>query len=100
MTPTVPGAGRDRSADCADFLERVAYLLDGELEESDIAEVRAHLRECAPCLHTYDLERTIKALVARSCAESAPAGLRDRVLWRIRAVSVTVTETRRGPAAG
>ena len=95
MTGPVTGRGGDT---CADFLERVAYLLDGELEEADVVEVRAHLDECAPCLHTYDLERTVKALVARSCAESAPDALRTRVLFQIRSVTtITVTETPRSP---
>ena len=42
---------------------------------------RRHLDECAPCLQSYDLQRTVKALVARSCMragarEPAAAGAR------------------------
>jgi mycothiol system anti-sigma-R factor len=70
------------------------FFLDNELDQADCAEIQHHLDECGPCLAKYDLERTVKALVARSCAEHAPEGLRDRVLLRIRQVRVTIsTET-------
>ncbi len=64
---------------CADFLDRIVYLLDNELDDGEIREVRLHLDECAPCLERYDVQRTIKTIVARSCSESAPDDLRQRV---------------------
>jgi len=82
-----------RPEDCADYLQRIVYLIDNELDEADCSEVRRHLEECGPCLHKYDLERTVKAVVARSCSESAPEDLRERVLMRIRAVQVRITES-------
>lgn len=78
--------------DCADYLERIVYLIDNELDEADCSVVRHHLEECAPCLEKYDLERTVKAVVARSCSESAPQGLRERVLVQLRQVQVEITE--------
>jgi mycothiol system anti-sigma-R factor len=77
---------------CAEFLERIVCLLDNELEAGDVDQVRAHLDECAPCLQSYDLQRTVKALVARSCMEHAPESLRQRVRVRIREIQVTYTE--------
>ena len=77
---------------CAAFLERIVYLLDDELDAGDVAEVRAHLDECAPCLQSYDLQATVKALVARSCCETAPDALRERVRVQIRQIQVTYTE--------
>ena len=38
---------------CADFLERIVCLLDDELDGGQVAEVKAHLDECAPCLQSY-----------------------------------------------
>ena len=32
--------------DCADFIERIVYLLDNELDEADCTVVRAHLDGC------------------------------------------------------
>jgi mycothiol system anti-sigma-R factor len=80
------------SDECADFLDQIVYLLDNELDESECAAVRVHLEACHPCLERYDLQRTVKAIVARSCTESAPAELRERVRLRIREVQVRITD--------
>ena len=45
-----------------------------------------------PVPERYDLQRTVKAIVARSCSEAAPEALRERVLVRIREVQVQITE--------
>jgi len=76
------------SDDCAEFLDQIVYLLDNELDAADCAAVRVHLDSCNPCLEKYDLQRTVKALVARSCSEAAPDELRQRVMLRIREVQV------------
>ena len=81
------------ASDCADFLEQIVYLLDNELDEADCSAVRIHLDSCNPCLERYDLQRTVKAIVARSCAESAPRELRQRVMMRIEQVRVEIRET-------
>jgi mycothiol system anti-sigma-R factor len=78
--------------DCVDFLERIMRLIDNELEEGDCTVVREHLDTCSPCLERYDLQRTVKMLVARSCAETAPTELRERIRVRIQAVQVQITE--------
>ncbi len=79
--------------DCADFLERIVYLLDNELDETECALVRMHLEECSPCLETYDLQRTVKQVVARSCSEKAPDALKERVRVRIREIQVRIQES-------
>jgi mycothiol system anti-sigma-R factor len=79
--------------ECADFLERIVYLLDNELDEAECALVRLHLDECHPCLETYDLQRTVKQVVARSCSEVAPDALRERVRVQIREIQVRITES-------
>ena len=49
-------------------------------------------------LYTHSLadaqeaERTVKTLVARSCSEVAPDGLRQRVMFSIRQVQVQIIE--------
>jgi mycothiol system anti-sigma-R factor len=78
--------------ECADFLERIMRLIDNELEAGDCAVVRAHIDTCNPCLERYDLQRTVKAIVARSCSETAPSELRDRVRIRIQEIQVQITE--------
>jgi mycothiol system anti-sigma-R factor len=85
-------ANEASASDCADFLEQIVYLLDNELDAADCAVVRAHLDSCNPCLEKYDLQRTVKTIVARSCSEPAPAELRERVRLRIREVQVRITD--------
>ena len=81
------------ASECADFLEQIVYFLDNELDTADCAAVRVHLDTCNPCLEKYDLQRTVKAVVARSCSESAPADLRARVMMRVREVQIRLSET-------
>ena len=78
--------------DCAEALERLEFFIDHELAQADFEQIKRHLEDCAPCLEIHDLERAVKALVARSCTEHAPETLRQRVLVRIREVHVTITE--------
>ncbi len=89
-----PPGPLDHDADlhCADVLDRMAFFIDNELAEADIAQIAEHIDACAPCLEGYDVERLMKALVARSCAEHAPAALRNRVMMQIRQVQITITE--------
>ncbi|MBB3040785.1 mycothiol system anti-sigma-R factor [Nocardioides sp. LMS-CY] len=88
--PSLPG--EPSAGDCADFLERIVYFIDNELDEADCSEVRLHLDSCNPCLEKYDLQRTVKTVVARSCTEIAPDQLRQRVLLKIREVQVQLRE--------
>ena len=78
--------GDPHHEDCAQVLARMFFFIDNELEQADSSQIQQHLDDCGPCLEKYDLERTVKALVQRSCSEHAPDALRERVLLRIRAV--------------
>lgn len=80
-------AAQEAIAQCADFLQGIVYLLDNELNDSDVSAVRTHLDSCNPCFETYDLQRRVKELVARSCAETAPAELRLKITMLCREVS-------------
>lgn len=80
------------SGECADYLERIVYFLDNELDEADCSAVRRHLDACNPCLEKYDLQRTVKSVIARSCSEAAPDELRERVRMRIREVQIRITD--------
>ncbi|CAN5409303.1 hypothetical protein BH11ACT8_BH11ACT8_08070 [soil metagenome] len=85
--------GADPSAaDCVNYLERIVYFLDNELDDADCEAVRVHLDTCNPCLVKYDLQRTVKSVVARSCSEKAPDDLRARVRVQIREVQVRISE--------
>ena len=82
------------ATDCSAVRGRVFFFLDNELDQADCAVVEMHLRECGPCLERHDLQKAVKQLVQRSCSESAPESLRDRVRLQLREVSVQITEGR------
>ena len=78
---------------CEEVLARLVFFVDNELDDADCATIQQHLDDCAPCLADYDVERSVKALVARSCCETAPEELRERVRVSIRQVHVTEDAT-------
>ena len=84
--------GKPHDMDCSEVLERIFVFIDNELPNADSFEIQHHLEECGPCLQKYDLERTVKLLVQRSCSEHAPETLRDKVLLRIRQVQVEIQD--------
>ena len=98
---SIPGSGptssgdHDHHTDCSAVLGRVFFFLDNELDQADCSQIQQHLDECGPCLARYDLERTVKTLVARSCSEKAPEGLRQRVMVSIQQVQVQIGRTDR-----
>jgi mycothiol system anti-sigma-R factor len=80
--------GDPGDVDCGKVLDQVYEYLDGELGPNDLAHIREHLLDCGPCLQQYDLDEALKALVRRSCRESAPADLRERILVKITEVRI------------
>jgi mycothiol system anti-sigma-R factor len=78
--------GHPHENDCASVLEHVYEYIDHEMADDDLATVKQHLDECSPCLAEYGLEQAVKALVHRSCCETAPEELRAKVLSKIRQV--------------
>ncbi|MGH3472802.1 MAG: mycothiol system anti-sigma-R factor [Nocardioidaceae bacterium] len=83
---------RQYDSDCSEVLDRVYFFIDNELDEATSHEIQAHLEECGPCLREVDLERLVKALIARSCSEKAPAELRQRVMFSIRQVQIELRQ--------
>ena len=86
--------GKHHDVDCNEILDRVYVFIDHELDNASSEQIQSHLDECGPCLREVDLERLVKALVARSCHERAPVELRQRVRFSIRQVQI---EINRGP---
>ncbi|SEH03762.1 mycothiol system anti-sigma-R factor [Nonomuraea solani] len=76
--------GNPHDTDCREVLDMVYAYLDGELTENHVVDIRVHLDECSPCLKEYDLDKAVKALVAKHCGcDPIPADLRSKVLARI-----------------
>jgi mycothiol system anti-sigma-R factor len=75
---------------CETALQNLYLFLDEEIDTASIEDIQTHIDNCSSCLTAYDLERVVKALVSRSCAEKAPEPLRERVLYSIRTVQVHI----------
>lgn len=86
--------GDSNKHNCDEVLERVYVFIDKELDDASCAEIQQHIDDCGPCLQEVDLERVLKALVARSCKEQAPLELRQRVMFSIRQVQVELRQAR------
>jgi mycothiol system anti-sigma-R factor len=80
--------------DCEQALENLYLFIDREIDTASCAEIQTHIDDCTSCLSEYDLERVVKSLVSRSCSETAPDPLREKVLLSIRTVQVQITEHR------
>lgn len=74
--------------DCQKALDNLYVFLDQEIDGASCEEIEQHIAECADCLNEFDLERIVKELVQRSCAEPAPEPLRSKVLLSIRTVQI------------
>jgi len=73
---------------CSEVLSRMYFFIDHELADADSHDIQQHLDDCGPCLREVDVERIVKALIARSCVEHAPVELRQRVMFSIRQVQL------------
>lgn len=75
---------------CTDArMERLYEYLDGALPREDIAEIKAHLDHCPECVQEEEVERVIRTVVRRSCAEIAPETLKATIISRITAFRVS-----------
>lgn len=72
--------GNPHDTDCKSVLDQLYSFIDGEVDEEYHNRIAVHLDECAPCLGEYEVERVVKALVKRSCADG---GCTDEIRSRI-----------------
>jgi len=78
--------------ECSDVLDHINEYMDGEVSSADLASVREHLMACPPCLHQYEVQVALSALVRRCCQQDrAPEALRLRILTQITEVRLHVT---------
>jgi mycothiol system anti-sigma-R factor len=84
--------GDPHDVDCTEVIRQVYLYLDGEIDDSDRAQVRDHLDECGPCLREFGIEQEVKALVARCCgSDAAPDGLKDRLRIKLQEIRIEIT---------
>lgn len=73
----------DCSSECQEALAQLELLLDGELPESRVEQVRQHLTACYPCTDRATFEEQLRAIVRRDCIEHAPDALVARIQTRL-----------------
>jgi anti-sigma factor (TIGR02949 family) len=83
-------------SECEHALTHLYEYLDSEMTADDELRMRAHVAHCSPCLAELSVEELVKQLVRRSCHETAPAGLRERIHTQLTVMvsTTTVVETR------
>jgi mycothiol system anti-sigma-R factor len=66
--------------DCEQILREIYPYLDGELSEPARAEIQGHLDDCLDCLHVYDFQAELRAVISKKCREhTVPPGLLGKV---------------------
>jgi mycothiol system anti-sigma-R factor len=91
FSPADPSAGTNprMKAECAELIDEVWMLLDGECTPEKQQKLQKHLDECPPCLRFFGIEEQFKALIATKCSgDKAPQGLRERLRLEIRRTTI------------
>ena len=76
---------------CTEALTKLFEFLDAEIGEVDGDRIRQHLADCEPCLGEYDFEDHLKKVVRRSCHETAPVELHERIREQLTILQSSVT---------
>jgi mycothiol system anti-sigma-R factor len=63
------------NASCEESLERIELLLDGELGPDELARLRRHLEDCAPCVGQVEVLERLRERLRTDCCESPPEHL-------------------------
>lgn len=73
-----------RGPDCRDIRMAASDYIDGDLGETQVERMRAHLGGCAACQAFVDtLAETVRLLRTMKFEEPAPAGLKNAIRARI-----------------
>ena len=65
--------------ECDEVITRLFAYLDGEIADTERADIDRHLERCRDCFTRAEFERQLKARLAETRSADAPARLRDRV---------------------
>ena len=83
--------GNHHDTPCGEVLDAVSAYLDGEMTDHDKDRIAQHFDECAPCLREVGIYQEVKVLVGRCCGgDPVPDEVRDRVVTRIRSITLTL----------
>jgi mycothiol system anti-sigma-R factor len=83
--------GDHHDTPCAEVLNSVVLLIDGEIEETSVVHnIETHLDECPPCKSELEHERKmhdiLHEMLTRSCCEKAPQELHEMLAMQLQAL--------------
>lgn len=81
------------SMPCQSCQDSLIIFIDNEIEDSAVFnQIAFHLQECEGCRNQLEIERRalnlIRSLLSRSCCESAPSTLQERVSQQLREIQL------------
>ncbi|MCL1898504.1 MAG: mycothiol system anti-sigma-R factor [Micrococcales bacterium] len=82
---TAEGAG-SVAYNCEDALPRLYQFIDNELTLEEVQAMHDHLNGCESCTFELTVRVKLKQIIAESCFDPAPEGLRQRVAERLAAL--------------
>jgi anti-sigma factor (TIGR02949 family) len=85
-----PPAGHDHAAtssECDEAVAEIYAFLDGELDDTVMIQVEAHLRRCSPCLEAFDFEADLRRVIAAKCTEEVTPEIKARFCGLLRQLS-------------
>jgi len=69
---------------CSTTLKKLYEFLDGELSSEQVRTIQRHLTACPECADVKDFELALREKMRSSCAQKAPAELKNRLLQDVR----------------
>ena len=78
---------------CENCRQSLVLFIDNEIDDSaTFNEIAFHLQECVDCRNQLETERRalnlIRTLLSRSCCETAPSTLQERIAHQLHALQL------------
>ncbi len=83
-------SGHDHAAsstECDEAVAEIYAFLDGELDDTVMIQVEAHLRRCSPCLEAFDFEADLRRVIVAKCTEEVTPEIKARFCGLLRQLS-------------
>ena len=85
----------DLQCNCNDVMGSMLVFIDNEIDDSaQFNAIAFHLQDCPTCREAVEFERTqlnlIRSLLTRSCFETAPTELHDRIHSQLSALEAQI----------
>ncbi|MDN6486995.1 MAG: mycothiol system anti-sigma-R factor [Ancrocorticia populi] len=82
---------KDSAAECtcSEVADHLFELLDAQMPKEQEARLRSHAETCPHCNELAEAEVHVRTIVKRSCCESAPSTLREKISRQITVFKTT-----------